>query len=86
IIEFLDYVYVLPSGEKSTAFQAWSIVALGKFKNPEHIKLIEKFLDKEKYPEPAFQEYAVKAIKQMGGHVEKIKDAKGKSKWILIND
>lgn len=87
LIELLDFVLSEEQGKFNPECICTSaILALGKYKNPEHIKYITKFLDKEKYPYPIYQEYAAKSIKKMGGHVEKVKDEKGKKTWVLIDD
>jgi len=80
LIKLLDYV--IPMGKLGNhAMQVAAIIAIGQFKDPQYIKVIERFLND---PNPVAREYAAKAIKKMCGDVQKIKDEKGKPKWILV--
>ncbi len=83
IVELLDYVIPYEDGIGINAVRFASILAIGKFKNPENIKYVERFLSDT---HPVARENAVKSIKKMGGRIEKIKDQTGKNVFILIKD
>ena len=59
-----------------------SIKALSFFRNKEHVKYIEKFLNptdipyvKDKNSAKLYQEYSISAIKKMGANVEETEDS-----------
>lgn len=82
IIEYLDLVQENSPLRNDHVLSFDSIKALSFFRNKEHVKYIEKFLNptdipyvKDKNSAKLYQEYSISAIKKMGANVEETEDS-----------
>jgi hypothetical protein len=77
IIELLDY-----TSPEAKYLYAFLIRPLSKYKDSNHIKYITKYLNDE---DSYIRDLTFKSIKRMGGIIEKTKNAKRKTEYILIS-